>query len=864
MSNNDATIDLKANTSKLNEGLAKGLDETQKFAAEATQSFEAVGHSSEELTKHVQSVADELSKLIEETNKTVSVQGVLTSATAEETSAFTTLLGVVKEQIISLGVMAGVSKTYASATTQGAAINNVATASYTAMGASIVKTTASLAASLAMTIKLNLAVIAATAVVKGFSLVADKTGSSITVLDKSLVLTQKILDETRGNVGKLATRLEEMGITAEEAGIKVENNLSKIQEAFGKLARQLTKGTDEPLAKASSAWNHFWATLKENGDKEVTAFSKQMISIVDAATNAAKELSAIAKRQAMLANGATEDEVRAEVALQANLEKTAKESKVREVKERFYADELAAFKEHLGKIATLEQQREDEERIFAEKSYKNIGVLIEAHRQERVALGEAGLFHDQIADAWLVKDAMLIARQNDLQKAIKETQKRLTEDLGAKGSDRRQKEIDDEKLLNAMAVANHGQLIDMLDEEKETRARLAQLQQDDVEKYAEAVARNDQRVAELERAIHDRKLSDIATENARREDGINRQIEQTKQLSELHQDFNDAQDEMRQERTLRTLEIQGATEKQLHEQRLKFIAEEEQKQLARLKLQDPVEIARIQLEATKRVQLEQADFDAKQVEDKRQIALVRRDEARRTQDEKLLKDKASEYEIHNVIMKRLQEEQAEETRGAQTEAARLRVRLEFERRLNEERQRFKKEQDAQGKGATGKPLTFKERRDQMRAAIMEQKQAVEKAKEDRNKKRADKLAEQRKKNIARQKRDAANPRLPQRPNNGADSLLFSMQNAAANKERTDQERANRAEQMKKEIENNKEKAEQLRETALNKMRIDVEFARKRDEAKATQLQEKMLKAMEKSAEANVLILKAIPDIGKLK
>lgn len=725
---NEATIDLKANPSSLDAGLAKGLQETQNFATDATQAFEKVEKASETLSESLVKVGEHLTNLAHSSTATAAAQETVVAATTQEVTATSSLIGLIKEQLVISGLLVGSKKVY-TAVTSGAVTKTIAEttafSSLNAVGAKVATTIGSIAASVGKSTALT---VAATVAVQGLTSALDSTGQKMAVIDKALVHSQSLLDHARGDLGKLNSMLDELGVTAEEAGIKVETNLTRVQDAWSKAFKNFATPVETELAKAEGVWGQFWRDLQLGTEREAKPIADVFEGLGNFVSSFVKDARQEAKDFYMDMSGASQQQIADETARMAKLEQIARSSKINAINEKLASEGLARFQTYYNQRLQSAKQAITAEKAASEDSIISLERQTKAMDELRRSLELAGKFKGHVAEDWLAKDQAIINRTEQLKAAVRSIQRELSDDAGEKGTRSRKREKDEEKQAIAVETAGRGQLLAMLDDEKDKREKLAKFDSDNAERFAQQKEDNLNRIRTLEKRIHDQELADIAELNAKDLERINRQLAFKKQLKEEQNELGNAQVQLQQEKALQVMQLQGVTQKRLHEERMKFIDEEEQRLTSQLEVQSPEAQEDIKFQARKKRQQELAQFEHQQVEDAFHVQKLQEDEKQRQQFEALEKRGASEREFHELKMRFLEQEAREAQRIAQTDADKLEARLDANRKAREEEARFlqlkKDGVNVDQKAAAQKPMTRKQINAELKKAAVNRRAAV--------------------------------------------------------------------------------------------------------------------------------------------
>jgi len=284
---NEANIDLKANAAGVKIGVGEARKEIEKFSEQSKAALRSLNTASKEMEEQFTALDESLAQ---------------TGETAEEASS--SYLELAKT-----AVMLGASFT-----------------------------------------KIGQAVFAAELAYEGLKIGLENTGQSMTVLDKSLTKSQQLIDDAGGDVTKLTKTLADMGVTAEDVGIKVENNWTKSTDAIKKAGSELAGG---------SYMGKFVAELKRGaleGEGVLSDFGKYMKDWGEDLGRQAKEgvedlagglggLAKGARNLAARAMGADSEGLAEEEKGLKIQEETAAAAKVKAIHDAMFAEEIARQKE---------------------------------------------------------------------------------------------------------------------------------------------------------------------------------------------------------------------------------------------------------------------------------------------------------------------------------------------------------------------------------------------------------------------------------------------------------------------------------------------------------------------------------------
>lgn len=450
---NEANIDLKANAAGVKIGVGEARKEIEKFSEQSKAALRSLNTASKEMEEQFTALDESLAQ---------------TGETAEEASS--SYLELAKT-----AVMLGASFT-----------------------------------------KIGQAVFAAELAYEGLKIGLENTGQSMTVLDKSLTKSQQLIDDAGGDVTKLTKTLADMGVTAEDVGIKVENNWTKSTDAIKKAGSELAGG---------SYMGKFVAELKRGaleGEGVLSDFGKYMKDWGEDLGRQAKEGvedlagglggAATAVRDVLSkAMGADSESLADEKKGVKIQEETAAAAKLKAIHDAMFAEEIARQKE-VNKIIE-EGKAEIEKRTQAVKEQ---GVI------EVATSGQLSAMRDDVLDYMQKLDGID-------GNSVKAAEKKL--ELLQKYAD----------LTAAIANKEAQEAAERIERE----LHQMQLEEADIKKKEETRRNAD--------------LAGFALEKEAYEEGLvkSKAIEQIKN-----------------EQKLQMLQLQGATEEEMHQARMGMLTEE--------------------------------------------------------------------------------------------------------------------------------------------------------------------------------------------------------------------------------------------------------------------------------------------------
>lgn len=584
--------------------------------------------------------------------------------------------------------------------------------------------------------------------VEALGYAAETSGKSIKVMDDSLEISKKILQEVGHDVEKLNGLLDELGVTAEQIGLKVENNLTRIQDSLSKATKSALKDFHQSSDDFAQEGRRISAVLDHETKQWHEAFVAPFVAIGKSLENAGKDIHEMFRYIGGDIAGFSVQETTAALELEKKLEAIAKSNKIAAIRKEMTQKERDIYTKHYQDLQDIARDNTREEEIAQVKNLTNIAKIIEANHaeaQSMILMGKTGT--KEYAD--LIKSTdLFLQRQTELNATLKATQKAMTESIGAKPEREAEREKQLRREAQADAVANANQLRDLLKEQEEETMRLKTIQDDASDEHFRKVEESMRRQEALRRAI-------VVAEDRERQKKLDEDLLAVEKVRiaklrtrDIERSIEDEQRRTEQDKAMRTLELQGATANKLHELKMQFIDDEEKKAMSRIEVAgNPEEIERIKAESRKRRIQEVAAFQEQVDRDQAEVKKVQVEEFRRVEEETFLKKKNSERDLHEWNMKRLKEEAELADKNATTEADHLRIQFELQRKIKEEKARFeaiKKEGVDVDQKANSAPRFIS--RDEMRQRTREGRKA--------QKDNAKKLAQSRKEAVAKKKQDA--------------------------------------------------------------------------------------------------------------
>lgn len=607
-----------------------------------------------------------------------------------------------------------------------------ASSSIMELGATALKNAPAIAEFIFSFTKLGAAIGLAEMAISGMETALASSGHKIGVFDESLTGARKILNDTQGDIDKINDKLMELGVSAEEVGIKVEDNLSRVQDSFKKFYAELAdKDGLEELKKVGGFWENLSRKTQKDNEATTRSFSDLFKFFGDTGTAAVKELREDFRDFFLQLADYNNEQIDVLKAQEKYAEEAVKQSKIREYREALYKQELADFEQYILDRNRLVKDQEIAEQhsviTSAEYATKRLAQL-QAERKELILSGQ---WHGKVIDDWMVKDKTLFSQQQELLQQTQALRREISRDLGHEGTQRQDAQVRATKLANAAEVASHAQIRSMISDEEEDLEKFTWKRATDNKDFERQVREIQQRIALLRQADHAAELREVAELNDRKIHAINQQLELTKLQTKLSREVTDVRTDIGRNDKIRQLELEGVNYKKIHDLKMKFIDEEEKKEISRLEVQDPQAIERIKAGAAKQRLMQVAEYQEKLQTDVRNTLKVQEDDDQRNRDEAFEKRNTSEREKHEYILKRLEEEQRKEVAAAKTQADALKLRLDYERRITEEKERFTKLQkegvDVDDKIGR-KPLKLSEQNAILKKQVKERAKALADAK----------------------------------------------------------------------------------------------------------------------------------------
>jgi hypothetical protein len=570
---------------------------------------------------------------------------------------------------------------------QASKSTDAATKSNSALSASFLKDAASWALFLSQFTKTGLIFTAVTEGIELFGDALENTGQSIDVVNEHLTASKSLVQETRGDINLLNAKLEELGISAEEAGIKTSSNLSRIKDSFKKLLDEvLVNAASKGTEKATSELERYGAKVKAYGELYLGEFSNLV-----AAINNALETNVKGIKQKLAfgfdTSAYTQRLIDEEDRLETYRKDMAKRSEANKIREQMYAADFEVFRSYYREKQKLENEANEQRDIAGMSDIKTVEKRIEVQNKFLVELRNTGKIQTETGEHALKVNDMLLAQQQKLLEAAKDEQKAIEGIASALGDVNKQ--ILAEQESAAFAGMSHKQLQGIIEDEKEELDDLIAAEG----AHSVSVQAKLQRIQQLQKQAHQNRLRELSEENRTQLEGIELDQQRAQARKEMVQDVDDSKELVRQEKLLRMLELQGVGEKKLHEQRMKFIDREEAIEVSKQQFlgnNDPITEERIRAAAEKKRIEEVARFERNKQDDKLAVDELLTQEFRRKQLETLDKIGASEDAISARRIKHIKEIAAEETKRANSEVEKLRIKLSMEQQIREEEERIKR------------------------------------------------------------------------------------------------------------------------------------------------------------------------------
>ena len=637
MSNN-ASIDLKANPEGVKAGVGEARKAVEKFAEDAEKYFKELGLTSEELEERLKSLRETLTRLAEE--------------------------------------------------------NEVAAKSSTLLNAEMVTEGVLLAASLGLLGKTAAALSVVTTGVMLYGAALNTTTEKMELLDKSLIGSKKLIEESGGDVEKLNAMLAAMGTTAEEQGIKVENAWGKISKSGDKLFKQMFAGgkiqeeTNSWFSKLGQSmqhgWDEFWTKQGDWVAGGVDALTKQAKNARDVLARAVGNL--------VPTFGADQDQI-------ADEEKGAEEHRKSEEADKvaqLYREQHKESIERQEELAKAKQETAAEEREDLEinglYSIKLIEDRITANQKFQEQLVKENKLHLEIGEKTIATEEKLLARKKEFLAEQEDAEREnleatLAADAALGNIEKGFKETAKAAYEANLPVSALNELLAV----EETR--LKELTKLNLLKTNEGIT-SLERVGNLRQRIHSQTMKDMQTEEDFQVAILEREFDERVSAQNRLKAIEDSKRASSEQATLQILKAQGATEEVLHQAKMKMLDAE----LARaLDAENDVEkqkdlVAKHEIDRDKLVSEAGLTEELKRyklAEIGRNVSETKEDAQFKKKMAGLELDGASDKKLHDERMKHIDEEEKRElgkTKSdieqaavrAQAEKARIAEKTEFE------------------------------------------------------------------------------------------------------------------------------------------------------------------------------------------
>jgi len=737
------TIDLRANNRTLDEMLERGIKDTQAFAAQATKEFAEIGQSSEELIGKLTEVVDQLADLSKAQMSLNSVQAETVANLHKQTNETLQLVNAVKEESAATAQTIARSAQYTEVLEETSEATKVATAVTDSYTASIVKNAVELAAGLLTTAKFNLAMLAMEVAYEGVRAVAESTGKEISVFDSRLLHSRQIINECNGDIDKLERKLDELGVTADEIGIKLQTNWDRIGESTNKLLEQAFKGGVDKVAEdVESTFSQMWNKVAGYGDRAVTSATKQLTSFVDKARNSVKEWQLSWAKAYGEFTGVNRQTLEDVLNFERRREQAAKDSKVAEINKAMTKEQREATTAFF-----MERQAQANATIFLEKlvarqTIESGKAKLKALMDERTALSDYNMFFGDAARSWQMKyDAVAEAQERLIENA-----KRLrkeTGDLVSRGAAEKDEDSQTRERENiAYAIMGRKQLLQLIEDEEDAIRALANSEKVGSDEWYRDRENAENRLADLKAAHRAAERREIEEDNAKNAQNIDFQKRLKDQALEQNFERESTLRDNAQAAELQRMELQGASLAALHKKVIDNLAQERNEALKHVREVGASEEQQREIahQYNMRALREEAQFRTKSAEDNAAAGRALQEFAKSKRDEEFEAMRKTEREIHEYRIASLREEADAAMKLAIPENEKLQIQLDLQKAITAEKKRFtdlqKEGKDVDLKQGGKEPQTLAAQMKELREYRAQQKKNLAEA----QKKKADEKA----------------------------------------------------------------------------------------------------------------------------
>lgn len=574
-SGNDATVDLKADPKGIEEGTGKAKvavgslekafkDLTKELArlVEANRQLEKSDRAVEEQQRRHRETVQSLTGIVKSHALAITL---LIAAYVRYGAQLSTIISVSARVAGAMRAMMGV----AAATTAAIYSTGQATGILSvAFGKAVVQWVAAKA----VLGPYALAAAVAAVALKATAGALDRTGQKVEQLSDKFLIGNKIMEETGGKVDKVRAKLKELGITAEEAGLKIVTNWTKIEKATDRLLEQ-------------GAALSYWKDALDEAGRGVDGFSKKVgegftfvgTKISDTTVTALDELKILLKGSRDIAAellggmmGVDEKTSGEESRGKSEQKKFDDINRLKAAQADFSKESIARDKERYQLNKTEDELKLTRLALQDKYTLESIKKELAEHDKLKKVLIDADTFKGAAGDKWL-KTLDLIKERNEEIKAQEKAKIDLAMQIGEVMANT-VTSLQNQKELDVINISNKGTLLAMLEDiEQELRDLQKNQDGEDYEKKQIAALERyralKQKIAEKEKedsqAQVERDLAAAETLKQARLNNITLEEERYQAVTALEHT-----------KALELMKLGGATEKELHEQRMKWIDEE--------------------------------------------------------------------------------------------------------------------------------------------------------------------------------------------------------------------------------------------------------------------------------------------------
>lgn len=571
-----------------------------EFAHEVSAAMKQATPQVENLSDEFKKLVVELDRIAEENREAVKATDELTEKQKRHRETVEKLIGVVRDNIVQVGILtaiyvkfgaqlstiigvsakvAGGLKSMLAATTKAGAAVVGASKSVTTFTLVAAKAASTLALVFVPgTTAAAVAISVLTTAMVGTGILLDKTGQKVKALSSNLIAANKVIRENGGDIKKINAALKDMGVTAEEIGIVIETNWTKVKKSTKDLRDEAFNPTYYKRAGQEIA-----AALKFVADDVGKDFTAAGNEIETAFTRVAKAFQIVIKQRTELGSkvlnnlpgiGADKDSRKEELGGQA----TQKEAERRDKINKLYEDE---HKESLEFERAIERKRQENRiaeirgiELASTTNHKAIDELLKSHEEVKKNLIAQNQFQGEAAQKWLAQYDKIKQREKEITSDSTERQKIAFEI--ATTLSQQEKTLEEQRRLSVIAVAEQGTLLSMLEDERELLAEIAEKQEGSIEELNAAKENGLNRVAELEEALEAKRAANIEKENQKEIAAGETRERLLQEHIDRQESVRSAKVAVRNEEALRALKLEGASAERIHDAKMKMIDVETQ------------------------------------------------------------------------------------------------------------------------------------------------------------------------------------------------------------------------------------------------------------------------------------------------